>query len=51
MTPEIPRNLKIFIFKPKLSFLRENYKNYNWGEFWDINEFTLYMILKKFSWK
>ena len=25
----IPRNFKIFIFKPKFSFLRENHKNNN----------------------
>ena len=35
---------KIFIFNPKLSFLSENHKNDNQGEFLDLDEFTLYMI-------
>ena len=32
----IPRNFKIFISKPKLSFLNENHKNDNYGEFSDF---------------
>ena len=39
----ISRNFKSFNFKPKLSFLRENHKNDNWGQFLDFYEFTLYM--------
>ena len=34
----IPRNFNIFIFEPKLSFLRENHKNDKWGEFPDFFE-------------
>ena len=44
MTPEIPRNLKTFIFKPKLSFLSENDKNYDEGEFWDFMNSPKYNI-------
>ena len=32
-----------------MSFLSENHKNDNNGEFWDFNEFTLYMIFKIFD--
>ena len=42
----IPRNFKIFIFEPKLSFSRKNHKNYSWGEFQDFHEFTLYKIIE-----
>ena len=42
-----PRNFKTFIFKPKLSFLMENYKNDNQGEFIVFYELTLYMIFLK----
>ena len=39
----IPRiHFKIFIFKPKWSFLRENHKNDKYGEFPDFYEYTLY---------
>ena len=41
---KIPRNLKTPIFEPKLSFSRENHKNYSSGEFPDFYEFTLFMI-------
>ena len=44
----ISRNFKILILKPKLSFLEENYKNDNKGEFLDQREFTQNRILKKF---
>ena len=37
----IPRN---FIFKPKLSFFKENLKNDNQGKFFDFHEFILHMI-------
>ena len=40
----VPRNFKIFIFKPKLSFLREKHKNDQWNEFLDFYKFTLYLI-------
>ena len=40
----IPTDFKNFIFKPKLSVLRKNPKNYNYDEFPDFYEFTLYMI-------
>ena len=36
----IPKNFKIFIFEPKLSFFWENRKNDNQGFY----KFTLYMI-------
>ena len=42
----IPRNFKIFIFKPKLSFLLKNHKNDSLAEPPDFCEFTLYMIFK-----
>ena len=38
----VPRNFRIFIFKPKLPFSRENHKNSKQGEFPDFNEFILY---------
>ena len=44
----IPRNFKIFIFEPKLSFLRENDKNDRYVEFQDFYEWTLYMIFANF---
>ena len=37
----MPRNVKILIFEPKLSFWRQNHKNYNQDEFPDFYEFTL----------
>ena len=40
----MPRNFKIFIFEPKFSFLRENHKNYNQGQFRDFKEFSLCII-------
>ena len=45
---EFRENYKTFNFEPKLSFLRENHKNNNKGEFLDFYEFTLYMFLKVF---
>ena len=33
---------------PKLSFLRENNINHNYGEFLDFHEVTLYMIFANF---
>ena len=48
MLGSISRNLKIFIFKRWLSFLKENYKNDNWGEFLDFYKFTLYMNYDNF---
>ena len=44
----IPRNFKIFNFKPKLSFLSENHINDNWVELSDFFEFTLYMTFAIF---
>ena len=41
-----PKNSKIFIFQPKLTFLRENHKND--GELLDFYEFTLHMIFANF---
>ena len=37
----IPRSFKIFIFKPKLLFLREITKMVTKGKFLDFYEFTL----------
>ena len=45
----IQRNFKIFIVKPKLTYLRKNHKNYNKGTFLELNEFTLYMKSKIFD--
>ena len=39
-----PSNLKIFIFKPKLSFSRKNHKNDDWDGFPDFYVCALYMI-------
>ena len=45
----IPRNFKIFIFKTKKSFLRENHKIDVWGAYLDFSEFILCMIFKFFT--
>ena len=44
----IPRNSKIFIFKPKFLFLRENHEN-DWEEFLDFYEVSLFMIFHENS--
>ena len=44
----IPREFKNFIFKLKLSFLRENHKYENLAKFLDFYGFTLYMIFAIF---
>ena len=38
--------LQNFHFKPKLSFLRENHKSDNKGEFPDFYKFTLFMVFE-----
>ena len=45
----IPTNFKILVLNPNLSFLLENHRNDNKGEFPDFNESTLYMTFKIFE--
>ena len=45
----IPRIFKIFISKPKLSFLTKNQQNDNYNKFPDFYEFTLYVIFNENS--